>query len=81
MPTLQPPLHSQTTATAHPATGRWRCCDAVAGAYQVVQLLSTGRGLGDRPRFMALWGLLLGSFLLALIALQAVPSFVVPACE
>lgn len=44
-------------------------------------VLSAGSGLGDRPRFMALWGLLLGSFLLALIVLQAVPSFVVPPCE
>lgn len=44
-------------------------------------LLHAGSGLGDRPRFMALTGLLFGALLWLLILLQAIPTFVVPPCE
>jgi hypothetical protein len=44
-------------------------------------VLSAGSSRNDRPRFMALWGLLLGGLLLALIGSQAVPVFLVPPCE
>lgn len=44
-------------------------------------LLAAGSGLHERPRFMALWGLLLGGFLSAVILVQALPGFVVPPCE
>jgi hypothetical protein len=44
-------------------------------------LLHAGADLADRPRFMALTGLLFGALLWLLILLQGIPPFVVPPCE
>lgn len=44
-------------------------------------LLHAGGDLADRPRFMALTGLLFGALMWLLILLQAIPPFVVPPCE
>jgi hypothetical protein len=44
-------------------------------------LLHAGADRVDRPRFMALLGLLFGALLFLLILLQGIPPFVVPPCE
>lgn len=44
-------------------------------------LLRAGGDLVDRPRFMALAGLLFGALLWVLILMQGIPPFVVPSCE
>lgn len=44
-------------------------------------LLHAGGDLVDRPRFMALFGMLFGALLWLLILLQGLPLFVVSPCE